>query len=72
MPPCSVETMSAESKQQTWPAPTIEFAELLARKLSGAAIDNPSYPNPFYVVESSDKTRCHYLRGRRNAEALAA
>ena len=72
MLPCFVETMSAESKQQTWPAPTIQFAELLARKLSGAAIDNPSYPNLFFVVEFSGKARCHFLRGKRNAEALAA
>jgi hypothetical protein len=69
---CSVETMTAELKLLTWPAQTIEFAELLARKLSIAAIDDPSYPNPFFVVECCGRARSHFLCGKRNAEALPA
>lgn len=72
MSPCSVETMTAGSRLLTWRMPTIEFAELLARKLSVAAIDDPTYPNPFCVVESNGQARSHYLRGTRHAETIAA
>jgi len=68
----SIETMTAGFALLTWPAQTIEMAELLARKLSVAAIDDSTYPNPFFVVESNGKARCHYLWGTRNAEAIAA
>lgn len=53
----------------TWSAGTIELAELLARKLSVAATDNPTYPNPFFVVDSKGEVRCRYVCGRRHAEA---
>ncbi|MBK7025353.1 MAG: hypothetical protein IPH41_18375 [Sulfuritalea sp.] len=40
----SVETTTAGFSLQKWPLQTIEAGELLARKLSVAAIDNPTYP----------------------------
>ncbi len=68
----SVETTTAGFSLQKWPLQTIEVGELLARKLSVAAIDNPTYPNPFLVVDSKGKIRCHYVCGKRHAGALAA
>lgn len=68
----SVETMTARSKRLTWRVPTIELAELLARKLSVAATDDATYPHPFIVVEAGGQVRCRYLRGTRYVEALAA
>ena len=63
----AVTTMTKGFALLTWPARTIELAELLARKLSAAAIDNPTYPNPFCVLEPSGKSRCHFLSGKRVA-----
>jgi hypothetical protein len=68
----SVETMTARSRRLTWHGLTIELAELLARKLSVAAIDDETYPHPFEVVDSGGQVRCRYQRGTRYAEALAA
>ncbi len=68
----SVETITARSKRLAWHMPTIELAELLACKLSVAAIDDATYPHPFEVVDSRGQVRCRYQRGTRHAEALAA
>lgn len=68
----SVETITTRSKRLAWHGLTIELAELLARKLSVAAIDDATYPHPFEVVDSGGQVRCRYQRGTRYAEALAA
>lgn len=70
--PCSVETMTVADSLMTWPMPTFERAELVARKLSVAAMDHATYPNPFFVVDSYGKTRSSYFRGTRHVETMAA
>ena len=62
---CSIETITALLIRQSWATPTTLQAEAIARKLSVAAIDNPIYPNPFFVVEPDGQPRCHYLGGAR-------
>lgn len=68
----SVETITARSKRLAWHVPTIELAELLARKLSVAATDDATYPHSFVVVDAGGEARCRYLRGTRHVEVLAA
>lgn len=68
----SVETLTSRSCLLKWPMQTIEVAELLARKMSVAAIDDPTYPNPFFVVDFHGSARCHYLWGTRSPETVAA
>ena len=63
-----VNTRTAGFSLLTWSAGTIELAELLARKLSVAASDNPTYPNPFFVVDSNGDVRCQYFCGTRVSE----
>ena len=68
----NVETLTAGFARQTWTTPSPEQAEAIARKLSVAAIQDPTYPNPFFVVESDGSARCHYFCGTRHLAAADA
>lgn len=61
----SVQTITAGHALLKWPTRTLILAELLARKLSVAAIGNATYPNPVIVIDSNGKTQCQYPRGIR-------
>lgn len=66
-PRCVIRTLDASRRQQSWLAPDETQAEAIARKLSVAAVENPAYPNPFFVMEFDGSSRCQYFCGRRNA-----
>jgi len=72
MSSCAVETLTAGFARRTWPTSTSEQAEAIARKLSVAAIQDPTYPNPFFVLESDGKSLCHYLGGARHQTSESA
>ena len=60
---CYVETVTAGFIRQRWNTPDADQADSIARKLSVAAINNPTYPNPFHVVEANGTLRRKYLEG---------
>ena len=65
----SVETFTAGFNRQTWTTLSIDEAEAIARKLSVAAAGDPTYPNPFFVVEADGRSHCQYLAGERSLPA---
>jgi hypothetical protein len=67
---CSVETITMGFVRRSWSVPSLSDAEVIARKLSVAAHDNPIYPNPFFIVGDDGVSRCKYFAGQR--EELAA
>jgi hypothetical protein len=64
---CVIQTFDASHRRVSWTAPDETQAEAISRKLSFAAIENPGYPNPFFVLDTDGSSRCQYLCGRRNA-----
>jgi len=67
MSSCVVETLTAGFICQRWQSANVENAEAIARKLSVAAIGNPTYPNPFFVVEPNGALLCHFIGGARHS-----
>lgn len=65
----SVETLTAGFSCRAWKTLNIIEAEVIARKLSAAATLNPTYPNPFFVIDASGTSLCHYLGGKRHDSA---
>jgi hypothetical protein len=61
----SVETESKGFAVSSWPAVSIKSALRLARKLSQKLVDDPRYPNSFWVVGSRGKPICKFYRGER-------
>lgn len=64
---CVVETLDAGFTRRSWATPDGAQAEVVARKLSVAAIENPNYPNPFFILETDGSSRCHWFCGKRSA-----
>lgn len=63
---CVIQTLDATARRLSWEALDERQAEAIARKLSFAAVENPDYPNPFFVLEWDGSSRCQYFCGRRN------
>lgn len=51
----------------SWPATSVRQAEAMAKQLSEKHATNPSLPNAFWVIGSSNKPLCKFLRGERFA-----
>lgn len=58
-----VETMTAGFNLCCWPVIDLVEAETLARQLSLRALDEPSLPNPVFIVEG--KAVVKYDQGHR-------
>lgn len=48
-----------------WPATSKKQAETAAQNLSNQAEGNPTYPNPFWVLDGAGKSICRYFKGKR-------
>jgi hypothetical protein len=70
MTSCSVETLMMGFTRQSWSMASIEEAETFAHDFSVSVINDPTYPNPFFVVEPDGTLRSQYVAGKRH-ELLA-
>lgn len=61
----TVETSAVGFNVCTWPATSRKQAEETAKQLSIKHIDNPTYPNAFWVCGSDGKSIGKWFRGQR-------